>query len=183
MPCFATATHIYAIPSLFIALPRAASPPLVNSTPCIHSRCCSLLFHALPCLCKSPQFVAFPLRCVSRQCHSHAIISNSELCRCGANHVGSMQFHCSSEPCFAIPLQVSSNHRIAAATDCLLMLFPCNSEHYLAFPLHLVQDFVSISAFATVSPLADATQSAVVQPFTHDLLMRIVQKNNFKLTC
>ena len=117
MPCFATATPIYAIPSLFIALPRAASPSLLNSTPCIHSRCCSFLFHAPPCLCKSPQFVAFPLRCVSRQCHSHAIISNSELCRCGANHVVSMQFHCSPEPCFAMPLQILSNQRIAVAAQ------------------------------------------------------------------
>jgi CDGSH-type Zn-finger protein len=94
-----------------------ALPLLIKATPCIHSRCCSLLFHALPCLCKSPQFVAFPLRCISRQFHSHAIISNSELCRCGANHVGSMQFHCSSEPCFAIPLQILSNQRIAVAAQ------------------------------------------------------------------
>ena len=181
MPRHSAATLIYAIPSLFIALPRAASPSLVNSTPCIHSRCCSLLFHALPCLCKSPQFVAFPLRRVSRQCHSHAIIINSELCRCGANHVWSMQFHCSSEPCFSMPLQVSSNQRIALALHCLPMLFHCNSEHYLAFPLHLVQDFIRKLPAPTVAPLADATQSTVVQPLTHDLLVRIVQKNDFKL--
>lgn len=72
-----------------------------------------------------------------------------------------------------MPLQVSSNQRIAVASpyfalrialaaDCLSMLFPCNSEHYLAFPLHLVQDFVRKLPAPTVAPLADATQSTVV---------------------
>ena len=49
-------------------------PSLVNTTPCIHSRCCTA-------------------------------------------HIGSMQFHCSSEPCFATPLHVSSNQRIAVAAQ------------------------------------------------------------------
>lgn len=36
---------------------------------------------------------------------------------CCAAHVGSMQFHCSSEPCFAMPLQILSNQRIAVAAQ------------------------------------------------------------------
>lgn len=38
-------------------------------------------------------FHAIPLRHVSRQCHSHAIISNSELCFGEANQSGPMPLH------------------------------------------------------------------------------------------
>ena len=42
-----------------------------------------------------------------------------------AAHVCSVQFHCSSEPCFAMPLQISSNHRIALADPIAALL--CHS--------------------------------------------------------
>ena len=38
-----------------------ALPLLIKATPCIHSRFCSLLFHALPCLCRFRQISASPL--------------------------------------------------------------------------------------------------------------------------
>lgn len=100
----------------------------------------AILFLAIASL-----FHAIPLRRVSRQCHSHAVISNSELYRCGANHVVSMQFHCVSIQFFASPRlafaqlllelpclcksrQISASPLLRSAKRCLALAFPCASR-------------------------------------------------------
>lgn len=130
------ATRCLSLLFLFFAVAFAflcsAPPLLIKATPCIHSlhdalllnafvlRCASLLCHCIAC-----QFSALPLRHVSKSCRSHAVISNSELCCCGANHVVSMQFHCVSVQSFALPLIRGSKPHFAIASPFVEKLCLC----------------------------------------------------------
>ena len=122
----AFAMRYFSTPLFYVAFLRCAIASPVNSLPC---RCDSLLLHALP------------LRHVSRPCHSHAIISNSELCRCGANHIVSMQFHCVSVQSFALPLMRGSNPQLAIASPFIEKLCHCDQFRisYENFPRPLLR--------------------------------------------
>lgn len=119
MNCFAfafllLATQFLSLSFLFFAVasPCPALPLLIKATPCIHSLCCAAHIGSMQFHCSSEPCFAMPLRHVSKPCHGHAVISNSELCRCGANHVVSMQFHCVSVQSFALPLIRGQSHTL-----------------------------------------------------------------------
>lgn len=87
----------------------------------------SLLFLALPRLRLSIPLIASLILCDAPPLNAPAAHVDVSPCRCLSKlrlasiaiafPIFSLLFHCSSEPCFAMPLQVSSNHRIAVATQ------------------------------------------------------------------
>lgn len=89
-------------------------PLRVMTIPCI---AVAVLLLATQCLSLLSLFfaVAFAFLCSSSPLLIKATPCIHSLCR--AAHVRSMQFHCSSEPCFATPLQTPSNQRIAVAAQ------------------------------------------------------------------
>lgn len=84
-------------------------------------RCFSMNCFAFAFLLLATQFLSlsFLFFAVASPCPALPLLIKATPCihsLCCAAHIGSMQFHCSSEPCFAMPLQISSNHRIAIAS-------------------------------------------------------------------
>lgn len=52
---------------------------------------------------------------------------------------------------------------------------------WLNHAIALLSDFIGETAFAGIAPLADAAQSAIVQPFKDGLFVGIIHQKNFKL--
>lgn len=145
---FAIASHVAAVRCLCLSKLRLASIAFAMryfSTPLFYVaflRCAiASPFNSLPCSCDSLLLHALPLCHVSKPCHSHAVISNSELFRCGANHVVSMQFHCVSVQSFALPLMRGSNPQLAIASPFIEKLCHCDQFRisYENFPRPLLR--------------------------------------------